>query len=212
MLLLALAAIGLPFAHAQGDDLTALSDEFSDDTLSRWQQHHVVEGWPSQLAVLDVNGTAPGQLYLEPYTSVWYAGFRAPFLFKNVTGDFVVSAMVKAAGKTKEFPEVEGSLVGLMVREPRQGSANTWKKDDETYVSFTNGLASGPGGTGPSLEITVTTRGSSPLEWRRSRQGWVELRMAPSGRHSCYCTASRGAPGPSRNSANGPHCWGDLVG
>jgi hypothetical protein len=166
-------------AHAQRDDLSAFSDEFDDASrLSEWRRHDVVEGWPSQLATVDVNKTSPDHLYLEPFTSVWYAGFRAPFLFKEVTGDFIATTRVKSSGTQTDFPGIEGSLAGLMVREPRRSSAETWRPEEESYVSFTTGLASGPGGNGPALETTVTTQGRSALEWRQSRTGWVELRIA----------------------------------
>ena len=164
---------------AQGDELGPLGDDFSDTArLAQWRRHDVVEGWPNQSAVLDVNTTSAGALYWEPYTSVWYAGFRAPFLYKEVSGDFVITTRLRAAGKKADEPDVEGSLAGLMIREPRTGTAETWKPEDESYVSFTAGLASGPGGNGPALEITVTTKGHSALEWRTGRSGWVDLRLA----------------------------------
>jgi len=164
---------------AQTDDIVGVSDEFSDASiLARWKRHDVVEGWPSQIEVIDVNQSSPGHLYLEPFTSVWFAGFRAPFLYKEISGDFVVTTAVLAQGKKSDFPIVEGSLAGFMLRGPRAGTADTWKPEDESHVSLTAGLASGPGGRGPALETTVTTQGRSPLEWRRGRQGWVLLRIA----------------------------------
>ena len=41
---------------------------------------------------LEVRGDS-GQLYLEPWTSGWYADFHAPFLFREVSGDFVVETV-----------------------------------------------------------------------------------------------------------------------
>ena len=180
--ILALSVLPLllaPAASAQGDDLVALSDEFDDGSrLPQWKRHDAVEGWPSQIEVVDVDTTVRGHLFIQPLTSVWYAGFRAPFLFKEVTGDFVVATRLRTTGRQREFPDVEGSLAGLMIRQARAGSAETWKPEDETYLSFTAGLASGPGGRGPALETTVTTNGRSALEWRTGRAGWVELRVA----------------------------------
>ncbi len=118
-----------PSVSAQSDPITVLSDEFGDGThLAEWKRHDVVEGWPSQIAALDMNSTSLGHLYMEPYTSVWYAGFRAPFLFKEVSGDFVMTARVLVLGKAADFPEVEGSLAGLMIREPSQGTADAWTR------------------------------------------------------------------------------------
>ena len=67
------------FVAAQGPSISTLSDEFRDSAnLGEWKRHDAIEGWPSQLLALDVNTTSPGHLYMEPFTSVWYAGFRAP--------------------------------------------------------------------------------------------------------------------------------------
>lgn len=167
------------FVAAQGPSISTLSDEFRDSaSLGEWKQHDAIEGWPSQLLALDVNTTSPGHLYMEPFTSVWYAGFRAPFLFKEVSGNFVVTTRVLVSGRAAAFPEGHGSLSGLLIRQPRSGPAETWRPEDENYVSLTTGRASGPGGGGPALEITVTTRGHSQLEWQQSRDAWVELQVA----------------------------------
>lgn len=166
-------------AAGQSDDLGGLSDEFDDaGRLAQWKRHDAVEGWPSQIETLDVDSTSRGHLFIQPLTSVWYAGFRAPFLYKDVTGDFVLTTRVRTAGRTREFPDVEGSLAGMMIRVPRAGTAETWKPEDETYLSLTAGLASGPGGRGPALETTVTIAGRSALEWRTGRAEWVDLRIA----------------------------------
>ncbi len=170
-------AVSLPelrpdrWAYGQGEP-ASLSDEFEDSShLAQWKRHDVIEGWPSQLEVLDVNTTSRGHLYMEPYTSVWYAGFRAPFLFKEVTGDFVVTARVQATGKKTESPSVEGSLAGLLVREPRRGTAETWKREDENYVSLTTGLASGPGGRGHPWRLRLRSGGTLNSNGGRAAMG-----------------------------------------
>ena len=61
-----------PDLHAQSPtDLSALSDEFDDPSaLSEWTRLADVECWTDKLKTLDVDETAPGALYLEPYPSV----------------------------------------------------------------------------------------------------------------------------------------------
>ena len=69
-----------------GDDLTGLSDEFDDATsLSDWTRHHAVAGLPDQAAVIDIDGTSAGQLYVEPEVTSWFRDYRGIFLFKVVT-------------------------------------------------------------------------------------------------------------------------------
>ncbi|WP_027482980.1 hypothetical protein [Deinococcus pimensis] len=170
------AAFGAPY------DLTALDDEFDDATsLARWQRHDVVEGWPSQWKALDVNTTSPGHLYVEPYSSAWFAGMRAPYLFKEVTGDFVVTARVLASGRATPVPTAGWSLLGLMIRQPRPSvTPDTWSSSGENWVFLTVGTADDVGA--PQIEDKSTTNGASSLRTRPGRAGWVELRVARIGR------------------------------
>lgn len=177
-LLTGLTLLLLSTALAQTNDLAALNDEFSDAaSLERWQRHDVVEGWPSQWKALDVNTTSPGHLYIEPYSSAWYAGMRAPFLFKEVKGDFVVTARVLVTGRASPVPTAGWSLLGLMVRQPRPGvTPQTWGSSGENWVFLTVGTADDVGN--PQVEDKSTTNGRSGLRTRPAKAGWVELRIA----------------------------------
>ena len=176
--LLAGLALLLSSALAQTNDLAHLNDEFSDaSTLNRWLRHDVVEGWPSQWKALDVNASSPGHLYIEPYSSAWYAGMRAPFLFQEVTGDFVVSARMLVTGRASDVPKAGWSLMGLMVRQPRPGvTPQTWGSSGENWVFLTVGTADAVGQ--PQLEDKSTTNGRSSLRTWPAKAGWVELRIA----------------------------------
>lgn len=175
----ALAALAAPLAS---DDLAALNDEFGDArTLARWTRHDVAEGWPSQWRTLDVNTTSPGHLYLEPFTSAWWAGFRAPLLYKTVTGDFVVTARVQATGLQGGVPQRAWSLMGLMARAPLPDpSPERWDPSRENWVFLTVGTANLPGV--PQIEDKTTEGGESRLRVLAARPGWVDLRLARVGR------------------------------
>ncbi|PYE55678.1 hypothetical protein [Deinococcus yavapaiensis] len=167
-------------------ELSRLDENFTDDDTTRWRRHDFEEGWPNRLEVGEVRD---GALEFRPLTSIWWAAFHAPFWFKEVTGDFVVTTRVNIHGLSTAFPERidSGSLAGLLVRAPASGSAATWRPTDERWLSLTTGLASGPGGRGPSMEVTTTTRGRSGIEWFTSRAQAVDLGIARVGT-SVVCT------------------------
>ena len=179
-------ALAIPAAaHAQQvrrpaaplPDIAPLSDEFDDAaSLARWRSHAEAEGWPEMARAADVDRTAPGALYLEPHTSGWYADFRAPFLFREVTGDFVATTRVRAAGKSSPVPTVPWSLAGLMVREGRSTSMATWEPRGENWLFATTGVAERPGE--PVLETKTTVNGRSALTLHPVKAGWIELRIA----------------------------------
>ena len=160
------------------DDLQILSDEFNDEkSLSNWKQFHETEGWMTMTRVLDANKTSAGNLYFEPATSGWYADFHGAFLFKEVTGDFLVTSRLKVAGKTAELPTALWSLTGLMVREARPAAnKNNWQPGSENWLFFTTGIAETAGQ--PIFETKSTVNSRSNLKLRPARAGWVELGIA----------------------------------
>lgn len=173
LLLTLLFALVIPVA-AQEDDLTALSDEFeSTASLENWQQYHAVEGWPDMIKVLEVED---GLLRLEPYTSGWYADYHAPFMFQEVTGDFVVTTRLKASGQTSDLPTEQWSLTGLMARAPRDITAETWEANGENWVFITTGIADRL--NRPVFETKTTVNSDSRLRLHNARSGWLELRLA----------------------------------
>ena len=114
------------------DDLATLDDEFDDPaTLGRWQRLSSTEGWPDQIKKVDVGVTSPGRLHLEPYTSFWFGAFHAPYLYKLVAGDFVVTTRLDVAGVRDPVPQQGYSLAGLLVRSPHDEGAHAWKQNTE---------------------------------------------------------------------------------
>ena len=125
------------------DDLTPLSDEFDDmSTLSRWQRVYVVEGWgANQLETQNINGTRAGRMVMMPFTSTWFNDYRGELTFKEVQGDFIVTADVEATSRSGSGPPSSAfSLAGLMVRAPRQITPATWRPGGENYI-FADGHA-----------------------------------------------------------------------
>jgi hypothetical protein len=124
-----------------------------------------------------VNGAAPGQLYLEPALSGWFADYHGPFLHQQVTGDFDVTARVRAAPAAggDSLPRATWSLVGLMARAPRATAPATWAPFRENWLFITTGTAEAPGV--PVFETKSTVNSGSNLKLRPARAGWVELRL-----------------------------------
>ena len=102
-------------------DLAQLSDEFDDPaTLACWQLRHEVDGESAQYSVLDVDASTPGELTIIPDPSGWYNDHRGIFMFKEVTGDFMleVSADASSLADPSTSPSLMFSAAGIMVRDP----------------------------------------------------------------------------------------------
>ncbi|HEY7094870.1 MAG TPA: hypothetical protein VH393_16935, partial [Ktedonobacterales bacterium] len=159
------------------DDLTPLSDEFDQaGTLAQWKDLATVEKFPSKAPRLDINTTSPGQLYIEPYTSTWFEDYRGVFLYKEVTGDYMVTARVRSSGKTSDTPTSAFSLAGLMSRAPRNITMNSWTPHGENWLFIATGYGNG-GIDGPQFETKTTTNSASDLWLTPSRSDWVNLRV-----------------------------------
>jgi regulation of enolase protein 1 (concanavalin A-like superfamily) len=159
------------------DDLTPLSDEFDQaGTLAQWKDLATVEKFPSKVARLDINTSSPGQLYIEPYTSTWFEDYRGVFLYKEVTGDYMVTARVRASGKASDTPTSIFSLSGLMSRAPRNITMDSWTPHGENWLFIATGYGNG-GIDGPQFETKTTTNSASDLWLTPSRADWVNLRV-----------------------------------
>ena len=155
-----LAALLLATNAAASDDLTPLSDEFNDaSTLSQWKRVYQVEGWDAdQLELQDINTTRAGRMVMKPYTSTWFSDYRGELTFKEVQGDFVVTADVEVTSRSGSGPPASSfSLAGLMVRAPRQITPATWRSGGENYVFLSLGAADRP----PSFQFEVKTTTNS---------------------------------------------------
>lgn len=161
------------------DDLSSLSDDFSDPArFSAWQRVFQVEGWGfDQLESQDVGQTKPGWLTLVPYTSSWYEDYRGVLVFKEVSGDFVVTTEVEASDRAGSgAPARSYSLAGIMVRTPRVVTPATWQRGGENYVFLSLGAADAPGTF--QTEVKTTSNSQSTLEIDSAPSGQTTLRFA----------------------------------
>ena len=171
---LSLLAAG-PAVAQSADDLTGLSDEFNDGALTGWTRFDETFGWPDKLKALDVGETTPGALHIEPYHSAWVRDLNAPFLFREVTGDFDVRARVRVRGHAGDIPGGTWSLGGLMARVPARTTAERWAPRAENWHFITTGVGHVAGE--PMTETKSTFNSYSSLKLRPFPTGWVELRL-----------------------------------
>ncbi len=178
----ALAVFAPPAATA--DDIAHLSTVFDrPEALAGWEQH-VVPGFSEKWRAPRVED---GALVLRPYASGWFEDMQAGHLFREVTGNFVVTARLSVEGTGARLPQTLFSLAGLFVRAPRPGlSADTWTPGGENWLFFSLGTAY-PAGT-PQFEVKTTTGSLSTLMIRDAaavyadgRTRTVDLRIARQG-------------------------------
>lgn len=169
ILLLLLALLWATPAGAQ--TLAPLSDEFDGSALSGWTRFDQAFGWPDKIKSMEVKG---GVLRLEPYHSAWVRDLNAPFIFKDVTGDFDVRARVRVRSANGDIAGGTWSLGGLMARVPN-GVAADWRPRSENWHFITTGVGHEAGRQ--MTETKSTFNSYSSLKLREFPAGWVELRL-----------------------------------
>ena len=171
------------------DDLAVLSDEFENAaTLSSWIRLNDTEGWNAdKLEVHDVDTSAAGQMRIMPHTTSWYADLTGPLVYKEITGDFIVTTQldVRRRNSAAGRPVPLYSLGGIMIRTPRattSAAANPdpgpttvlpwppnnyttdWQPDTENYIFLSYGNAGGNTAANQwSYEVKTTVNGNSTL-------------------------------------------------
>ncbi len=165
-LLLGAAVLAATMSARAADDLAPLSDEFNHGpTITNWLRIHQVEGWGNNvLQQFDINATRPGHLFMQPYSSVWYAEHRGELTYKTVTGDFVITTDVEPTRRTGVgAPQSSFSLAGIIVRTPRaMTNAAQWTAGGQNYVFLSLGAASTPGTY--QFEVKTTLNSASTLD------------------------------------------------
>ena len=162
-------------AQPAADDLTALSDEFNGTALTGWTRFDEAFGWPDKIKAMDLGRTTPGALHIAPYYSAWVRDLNAPFLFREVHGDFDVRARVKVHSAGSDIAGHTWSLGGLLARLPNDASAANWRPRAENWQFITTGVGHLPGEQ--MTETKATFNSSSSLKLRPFPTGWVELRL-----------------------------------
>lgn len=172
-------------AHAV--DIQELSTSFDNpEVLSEWSEH-APDGFTPKWKEPRIED---GMLVLEPISGGWFEELHGGHLYRDVTGDFIVTTRIRVIGTETDLPQTLFSLAGLFVRAPRLVSAATWAPGRENWLFFSIGT-SAPAGE-PQFEIKTTTNSLSTLKIQPSPTGWVELRVA---RHSELFTLMHRADG-----------------
>ena len=151
-----------------------LNDEFNDSrSLVNWKNINIEEEWGiAQLEHYSINDTTAGKLVMIPRTASWFAGWRGPLLYKEVSGDFVFTTKVDAIGRDNFIPEADFNLAGVMIRHVREYpngalGASGWTLADNNYIFLSIGAAGGhsscPGCNPPNFEVKSTVNGNSTL-------------------------------------------------
>ncbi|EMR01132.1 DUF1349 domain-containing protein [Cesiribacter andamanensis] len=150
----------------------ALNDDFSSaESLVNWIWFHQTEGWPDKMNRLTVEN---GRLVFEPGTSGWFADYQAPFLYKEVRGDFDVRMRIKAEALGGGISHTTWSLGGLMVRVPKRSTKENWQPRQENWFFITTGVAANAGEQ--VIESKYTLNSKSNLKLRPARAEWITLR------------------------------------
>lgn len=164
-----------PSPAALTADLAPLSDEFDDGDLEGWTRFDQAFGWPDKLKTVNVGETTPGALHLQPYHSAWVRDLNAPFVFREVAGDFDVRARVRVRGGDGDIPGGTWSLGGLMARVPNGMTSEQWAPRAENWHFITTGVGHVAGQQ--MTETKGTYNSYSSLKLRPFQTGWVELRL-----------------------------------
>ncbi|HEY0654519.1 MAG TPA: DUF1349 domain-containing protein [Chryseosolibacter sp.] len=171
-LITTLTLLALTFM-AHGQNALPINSEFNDSNeLSHWKWLHETEGWPDKVRKKEVNN---GKLVLEMGTSGWFADKNAPFLYKEVSGDFDVRARIHATGVDGGISKTLWSLGGLMVRVPKRAGKDQWKPKEENWMFMTTGVAEEPGKQ--VIETKYTLNSKSNLKLRDAKAEWITLRI-----------------------------------
>lgn len=166
------------------DDLAPLSTVFDTPaSLEGWSTHEV-EGFSPKWKEPRIED---GRLVLEPTSSGWFEDMQAGHLYREVEGNFVVTATMRVEGTSAQLPQTLFSLAGIFIREPRPGlTASNWEPNQENWLFFSTGTAF-PAGT-PQFEIKTTYDSLSTLKiypadvlYSGGETRDVELRVARQG-------------------------------
>lgn len=158
------------------DSLERYSTVFDNpQTLADWSLLQIA-GWPDRWHPLrfdEENGQR--HLVIEPKVSSWYEDIIGGFLYREIAGDFEVTARVHASGRKGATPTRSFSLGGLMVRAPREVTAENIEPNKENWLFLTTGTVDRPGE--PQFEAKTTMNSVSTLRSYPARRGWLDLRI-----------------------------------
>jgi hypothetical protein len=176
-------ALAQAAAPAQAD-IAPLSTVFSNtQSLTGWRQLEI-PGFPAKWHAPRVEG---GHLVLQPHSSGWFEDMMGGHIYRQIDGNFVVTARLRVEGTRAQLPQTLFTLAGLFIRAPREGlTAANWQPGRENWMFFAAGSAF-PAGS-PQFEIKTTYNSLSTLKigdasavFAGGQNRWVELRIARQG-------------------------------
>lgn len=148
-------------------------DDFDDpDTLDDWFIRDIEEGTPAQYTTLDFDDTNAGSMTIIPTTSGWYADYDGPFVYKMVSGDFMIETQVTVTGLADPDgpPTQTYNSGGIMLRDPANvDGGEDWVLHNTGYQEF--GVASEAKYTHNSNSFLTTLDGTNAGRLRICRIG-----------------------------------------
>jgi hypothetical protein len=117
-----------------------------------------VPGWYDKWRRIEVTN---GALVIQPKAATWYQDNVGGHLYREVSGDFIITTRVAPRGLRSDLPLTQYSLAGLFIRAPRQLTARNWQRGRENWLFLSAGSATSPGN--PQLEVKTTRNSSSDL-------------------------------------------------
>jgi hypothetical protein len=171
--------LALALAHSSLYATPVWQDNFdSADSLKQWQVLEQLDDkdlFPVQTKSLTVKD---GSLWFEPAKSGWFNEAVAPFIFREVTGDFDLRARLKVTGVSQAQPQSQWSLAGLMLRQGINAEQKAAGRH-ENWLFINTGVAEVAGQT--VLESKYTLNSKSNLRLHSAKPGWIELRLVRAG-------------------------------
>lgn len=142
-----------------GPACTTLSDDFDDAaSLGCWTLFHQTESVPARHDRLEIVG---GDLIIEPLAGGWFQDDRGPFVFKEISGDFVVEVNAAALDESDDTlpPTGDYHSAGLVVRDPASVVG------DENWIMYNVGHQNDQGATtGTEGKTTVDSVSTLDIE------------------------------------------------
>jgi hypothetical protein len=165
-------------------------DDFDDPAgIDDWYLRDAWEGTPAQYTTLDFDVTNPGAMTLVPSTSGWFNDYDGPFVFRLVSGDFMIETYVTVTGLIDPDgpPTQTYNSAGLMLRDPANVvMGEDWVVHNTGYQEFgvesegkitidsSSTLTTTPGAAFGRLRICRFGGDIAVVRWLDGDAGWID--------------------------------------
>ncbi len=157
--------------------LQSLNDEFNNPaSISNWKFLDKTEMHPSKKPAVSINRNGNEQLEIVPGESLWWEGYHGTYMYKEISGDFVVSTKMTVNGRNREFPaypNVTWQVGGILVRAPVDANEDPEQRM-ENWVFNTYGA-----GISRKYLIDIGTNNNNAYTCYpyTGRKGWIDLKI-----------------------------------